>query len=134
MGLTGMGSAVRYIPRPVVIGFTNGIALLIASTKIKDFFGLKVDKVPSEFFARMEILIEHFNTAPVQALLLGAAALGTVAIFNKYVKRVPGQIVALVGGTAVAYVFGLQVETIGSRFGEFAAACPTSTSPRSRSA
>src|SRR6267143_2242280 len=62
LGVTGMGAAVKFIPRPVVLGFTNGIALLIASTQIKDFFGLKVDKVPSEFLPRIEALAQHFNT------------------------------------------------------------------------
>src|SRR4249919_3992881 len=56
LGVTGMGTAVKFIPRPVVLGFTNGIALLIASTQIKDFFGLQVDKVPAEFLPRLEAL------------------------------------------------------------------------------
>src|SRR5216683_5611152 len=62
LGATGMGSAVKFIPRPVVLGFTNGIALLIASTQIKDFFGLQVDKVPGEFVGRLEALATHFAT------------------------------------------------------------------------
>ncbi len=62
MGLTGLGSAVRFIPRPVVIGFTNGIAILIASTQIKDFFGLRVGAVPSEFLPRMRLLIGHISS------------------------------------------------------------------------
>ena len=61
MGLTGMGSAVKFIPRPIVIGFTNGIAILIASTQVKDFFGLQVDKVPSVFWLRMETLARHLR-------------------------------------------------------------------------
>ena len=63
LGLTGLGNAVKFIPRPIVIGFTNGIALLIAATQIKDFFGLKIDKVPSEFFARMKVLGTHMPHA-----------------------------------------------------------------------
>src|SRR5712692_5719575 len=70
LGVTGMGSAVKFIPRPVVVGFTNGIALLIASTQIKDFFGLTVDKVPGEFVARMEVLAAHFNTISPAATAL----------------------------------------------------------------
>src|SRR6516164_6888559 len=62
MGVTGLGSAVKFIPRPVVIGFTNGIAVLIASTQVKDFFGLHVDKVPGVFWLRMEVLAQHFAT------------------------------------------------------------------------
>ena len=62
MGLTGLGTAIKFIPRPIVIGFTNGIALLIASTQVKDFFGLQIAKVPGEFVARIEILAEHALT------------------------------------------------------------------------
>src|SRR6266550_6737920 len=62
LGATGLGTAVKFIPRPVVVGFTNGIAVLIASTQIKDFFGLKVDKVPGEFQARIEILARKFRS------------------------------------------------------------------------
>ena len=66
LGITGLGSAVKYIPRPVVVGFTNGIAVIIASTQIKDFFGLKVDKVPGEFLARIETLARNFRTISSQ--------------------------------------------------------------------
>src|ERR1700744_2088656 len=62
MGATGMGSAVKFIPRPIIIGFTNGIAILIASPQVKDFFGLQVDKVPGVFWLRMEVLAQHFGT------------------------------------------------------------------------
>ena len=62
MGVTGLGTAVKFIPRPVVIGFTNGIAVLIASTQIKDFFGLSLDKVPGVFWQRMEALAGNFHT------------------------------------------------------------------------
>src|ERR1700682_1920191 len=72
LGLTGLGSAVKFIPRPIVIGFTNGIALLIASTQIKDFFGLKVDDVPSEFLPRMRVLAGHFFTLDAPTVLLAA--------------------------------------------------------------
>src|SRR5215469_1061893 len=71
MGLTGLGSAVRFIPRPVVIGFTNGIAILIASTQIKDFFGLRVGAVPSDFLPRMRMLLAHFTSVNGIALALG---------------------------------------------------------------
>src|SRR6204780_5106853 len=77
LGVTGMGTAVKYIPRPIVIGFTNGIAVLIASTQVKDFFGLKLEKVPGVFWLRMEALAQSFHTISVEATLLAA---GTVAI------------------------------------------------------
>src|SRR5207244_3913336 len=62
MGLTGMGSAIKFIPRPIVVGFTNGIAVLIASTQVKDFFGLKIDKLPGEFAARIVVFASHYKT------------------------------------------------------------------------
>ena len=95
MGLTGLGSAVRFIPRPVVIGFTNGIAVLIASTQIKDFFGLRVGAVPSEFLPRMKLLIGHMPSFNWQALALGAATLAIMLILPRFTRRVPSSIVAL---------------------------------------
>jgi sulfate permease, SulP family len=117
LGATGLGTAVKFIPRPVVVGFTNGIAVLIASTQIKDFFGLKVDKVPGEFLARIEILARNFRSFSPQETGLGAVALVMILVFMRYVKRVPGYIVALFAGTALVMIFKLPVETIGTRFG-----------------
>jgi len=77
LGATGMGTAVKFIPRPVVIGFTNGIAVLIASTQIKDFFGLQLNKVPSEFWLRIKALSLAAPTFSLTATLLAA---GTVAV------------------------------------------------------
>src|SRR5665213_167568 len=117
LGITGLGSAVKYIPRPVVVGFTNGIAVIIASTQIKDFFGLKVDKVPGEFLARMETLGRNFHTLSPMETGLGVFALIIILIFMRYVKRVPGYIVALFAGTALVILLKLPVQTIGTRFG-----------------
>jgi len=117
MGLTGLGSAVRFIPRQVVIGFTNGIAVLIASTQIKDFFGLRVGAVPSEFLLRMKLLIGHMSSLNWQALALGGGTLAIMLILPTITKRVPASIVALLGCTAACAFFHLPVETIGSRFG-----------------
>jgi len=124
LGLTGMGTAVRFIPRPVIVGFTNGIALLIASTQIKDFFGIQLAKVPGEFFERMEALLGAAHTASPAAMTLGAAALATIIFVMKFVPRIPGYIVALIGGTAATVLLSLPVETIGSRFGGIPAGLP----------
>src|SRR5579863_450302 len=72
MGIAGMGTAVKFIPRPVVIGFTNGIAILIASTQIKDFFGLQLTNVPGVFWQRMEALARSFHTLSPEATMLAA--------------------------------------------------------------
>jgi SulP family sulfate permease len=116
MGLTGLGSAIRYIPRPVTIGFTNGIAVLIASTQIKDFLGLKIDKVPSEFVERLESLFDHLGTVSWQATLLASIALGIILLWPRINKRIPGSIVALVVTTLACIAFGVNVETIGTKF------------------
>ena len=117
MGLTGLGSAVQFIPRPVVIGFTNGIAVLIASTQIKDFFGLHIGAVPSEFLPRMRLLVAHFQTLNEHALLIGALTLAILLLLPRFNRRIPASIVALLVCTLIAALFHLPVETIGTRFG-----------------
>ncbi|MFZ1938167.1 MAG: SulP family inorganic anion transporter [Terracidiphilus sp.] len=117
MGFTGLGTAVKYIPRPVTIGFTNGIALLIASTQIKDFLGLATPPVPSEFLPRIEMLLRYAGTLRWQTVSLAAVSLAIILLWPRVTRRVPGSIVALVFTTAAAALFHLPVETIGSRFG-----------------
>src|SRR5262245_36979518 len=107
LGVTGLGTAVKYIPRPVVVGFTNGIAVLIASTQIKDFFGLHIESVPGEFLARMQALFAGSGTASGTATLVSCAALALIVLVTRFVKRVPGSIVALAAGTFVAWRFQL---------------------------
>src|SRR6185369_685823 len=105
LGATGMGTAVKYLPRPVVIGFTNGIAVLIASTQIKDFFGLQIATLPSEFSERMAMLARQAGTMSPAAAAFGAVSLGGMVVLRKYLPRVPGAIVALVLGTIAAMAF-----------------------------
>src|ERR1700675_1582327 len=116
MGLTGMGTAVKFIPRPIVIGFTNGIAILIASTQVKDFFGLNLEKVPGVFWARMEALAQNFHTLSFAATALAAGTIAIIIVCRTVSNRIPGAIVALVLGTLAVWVFKLPVATIGSRF------------------
>ncbi|HET6142358.1 MAG TPA: sulfate permease [Candidatus Acidoferrales bacterium] len=132
LGITGLGTAVKYIPRPVVVGFTNGIAVIIASTQIKDFFGLKVDKVPGEFLARMGTLGRNFHTFSPLETGLGVSALIIILIFMRYVKRVPGYIVALFAGTALVILLKLPVQTIGTRFGGIPSGFPGIKIPQFR--
>ena len=116
MGLTGTGSTVKYIPRPVIIGFTNGIALVIASTQLKEFLGLTID-VPGEFIGRMQAIASGLGAVSRDNLLLGSGTLILLIVWKRYVTRVPAYIVALFAGTAAAMVLGLDVATIESRFG-----------------
>lgn len=133
MGVTGLGTAVKFIPRPVVIGFTNGIAVLIASTQVKDFFGLHLDKVPGVFWLRMEALAMSFHTLSFEATALAAFTLLTLIICRNLSARIPGPIVALVLATAAVYFFKLPVETIGTKFGGIPGGLPHMQIPKFRS-
>src|SRR5437868_2152669 len=132
LGVTGMGTTVKFIPRPVVLGFTNGIALLIASTQIKDFFGLKVDKVPGEFVARIEVLAANYNTSSPASTALACCALAVIILAIRFTPRVPGYIIALLAGTVAVAIFSLPVETIGTRFGGIPSGVPKLVFPRFR--
>src|ERR1700688_558206 len=116
MGVTGLGTAVKFIPRPVVIGFTNGIAVLIASTQVKDFFGLHLDKVPGVFWLRLKALGENFHTLSYTATGLAVGTVLIMIVCRAVSNRIPGAIVAFLLGTAAVVIFKLPVETIGSRF------------------
>ena len=124
MGLTGMGSAVRFIPRSVVIGFTNGIAVLIASTQLRDFFGVDLASVPGEFWPRMVALASHARAFSPQATAVAVVTLAIIVAMVRFVPKVPGSIVALVTVTVGVRLLGIHVETIGSRFGGIPAGLP----------
>src|ERR1700719_3100564 len=129
LGATGLGTAVKFIPRPVGVGFTNGIAVIIASTQIKDFFGLKIDHVPGEFWARLETLARNFGTISYTETLLGIWALIVILFCVRRLPKVPGYIVALFVGAALVWVLKLPVETIGTRFGGIPSGLPTLNIP-----
>lgn len=132
MGITGLGTAVRFIPRSVTIGFTNGIAVLIASTQIKDFFGLSIAKVPSEFVPRMEALFRAANTISLPATLTALATLAIVLLWPRVTKHVPGSIVALFATTIACVLLSVGVETIGSKFGGIPTGLPAISIPEFR--
>src|SRR5215467_2102759 len=100
LGVTGMGTAVKYFPRPVVVGFTNGIAILIASTQIRDFFGLRMDHVPSDFFHRMAALGHAFPTINWPATMVSIVSLTVMILCLRFAKRITGAIVVCFGATA----------------------------------
>ena len=125
LGLTGLGTAVKYIPRPVVIGFTNGIAVLIASTQIRDLFGLRIAEMPGEFLARARALLENASTASIPAVLLGATSIMAILTLRRVSRRIPGSVIVLLAGTAVAVIAGWPLDTIGSRFGGVPSGLPS---------
>jgi sulfate permease, SulP family len=124
LGVTGLGSAVKYIPRPVVVGFTNGIAVVIASTQLKDFFGLKIDHVPGDFLGRLAAVAQNFRTVSFEETGLAVLAIVLILICRKYFPKIPGYIVALFVGTALVYFLHLPVQTIGTRFGGIPSGLP----------
>ena len=132
MGATGLGAAVKFIPRPVTIGFTNGIAVLIASTQIKDFLGLKTGPIPSEFLGRAEVLINHLSTIHWPTLALSSLSLAIILLCPRLTRRVPGSIIALLAGTLGVVVFALPIETIGSKFGGIPTGMPPFSFPSFR--
>jgi len=124
LGATGMGTAVKFIPRPVVIGFTNGIAVLIASTQLKEFFGLPIERPSAVFLPRLVEIGHALAQLSATTTTLGVAALAVVLITPRVVRQVPGAIVALIAGTAAVALLGLPVATIGTRFGGIPAGLP----------
>ncbi len=132
LGVTGLGTAVKFIPRSVVIGFTNGIGVLIASTQIRDFFGLQVATIPGDFIGRAKVLAQHAGTASATATALAAATVLSILILRKVSRRIPGSILALLVGSGVALAAGLPVETIGTRFGGVPSGLPVFQIPRFR--
>ena len=131
LGATGMGNAVKFIPRPVVVGFTNGIAVLIASTQIRDFLGLTVP-VPSDFWPRMTTLARNAGSFSVPATTLAVITVAVLLVWRRVVPRVPGYIVALLGATVAVVVLRLPVETIGTRFGGIPSGLPHIVVPKFR--
>lgn len=130
MGVTGLGAMVKYFPRPVVVGFTNGIAILIASTQIRDFLGLRMEHVPGDFFHRMGAIAENFNTLNWAATAVGTASLLVMIACLRFFKRIPGAIVVCFGSILAVSLFHIPVETIGTRFGGIPSGLPHVAVPK----
>jgi SulP family sulfate permease len=141
LGLLKLGALVRYIPVSIVIGFTNGIAVLIGLSQLKDLLGLKIDKMPADFFTQLAVLGRHIGSFNPWAFGIGMACLvlvvawpksytmpvgpvGWVQKLRRFAAQVPGTVIALVGATLVARLLQLPVETIGSKFGGIPQALP----------
>ena len=121
MGLMKFGTVIKFIPYPVVVGFTSGIALTIFATQIKDLFGLQIDKVPADFLHKWVVYAHNISSINWWATLIGVLSIVIIAITPKISKKIPGSLIAIVLMTVVVYVlkhsFGVEgIETIGDRF------------------
>ncbi len=128
-GWLGFGRLIRFIPRPVITGFTAGIAVLIASSQIKDFIGLQIDGMPSGFMAMWQAYFQQISTTNSATLLLALATLAIILSLRKYAPRWPGFLIATLIGALVVGVFDLSVATVGARFPDLPAGMPMPSLP-----
>jgi len=129
MGLFKMGNMIKYIPYPITTGFTSGIAVIIFSSQIKDFFGLTIDYVPGDFFAKWHVYLSHMRHINLTALGVGLATVGIIVYWPKVNKKVPGAFVAILVTTLVAFIFKLDLPTIESQFGQISSSIPAPSIP-----
>ena len=121
LGITRLGTIIRYIPYPIVVGFTSGIALTIFTTQIKDLFGLQITgEVPADFISKWVVYAQHFSTIDIATTLIGIFSVVIIALMPMVSKKVPGSLVTIIVMTIVGVVltnyFGIHVDTIGDRF------------------
>ena len=129
MGIARLGSIIKFIPHPVIVGFTSAIALIIFSSQVKDLLGLNVETVPAEFFDKWIVFSQNLFSINYWSFFIGAVSLIIIIFFPKVTHRIPGSIVAIIVATLLVDIFQLPVETIGSRFGEIPSSLPTPTFP-----
>ncbi|BDR86718.1 SulP family inorganic anion transporter [Clostridium tetani] len=128
-GLLKFGSLIKYISYPITVGFTAGIAVTLFSTQVKDFLGLSINKVPSEFLPKWSMYISNMGTINWVTLALGVFSLAVIIVWPKFNEKIPGALVALILSTFIAYFFKLNVATIGTQFGEISSKIPVPKLP-----
>jgi len=128
-GLLRGGAVIKFIPYPVLTGFTSAIALLIFFTQLKDFFGLQISSVPPDFIGRLEAYIEHLRTFNPYSVLLGLASIAVIVFFQKKFHKIPGPLIVVIVGTFAVWAFNLPVETIEARFGSLPSFLPAPSLP-----
>jgi SulP family sulfate permease len=129
MGIFNFGKIIKFIPYPIVTGFTSGIALTIFSTQIKDFFGLSIKTVPSEFIHKWQSYIFNIESIDLTTTSIGIISLIIIMFWPKVNKKIPGALIALIVTTSIAYFLKLDIETIGSKYGEISSSFPMLSIP-----
>jgi SulP family sulfate permease len=129
MGLARLGSVIKFIPYPLIIGFTSGIALIIFSSEVKDFLGLNMGSVPADFLEKWESYMGHLKSINLYAVLIGFSTLVIISFWPKITRKVPGSLIAILATTIVAQFLKLPVETIGTKFGSIPNSLPIPAFP-----
>src|ERR1700704_1111161 len=124
LGVAKLGSAIKFIPHPVVVGFTSGIAVIIFSSQVKDFLGLRMGDLPAEFIPKWRAIASHLDSADCLTLAVGVVALAIMISWPRVSHRIPSPFVALIATTLAVRVFHMPVETIGTKFGAIRATFP----------
>ncbi len=129
MGLAGLGTVIEFVPYPVTVGFTSGIALIIAASQVRDFLGLRMDRVPADFLEKISAYAEHIGSWNPQALTIGLLTIVIIVYWPRLTHRVPGSLVAILLTTWLTHAFALPVDTIGDRFGAVPTTLPVPALP-----
>jgi SulP family sulfate permease len=129
MGFARFGSVIKFIPYPLIVGFTSGIAVIIFSSEIKDFLGLNMGAVPADFIEKWHLYGQHFSTINWYSFLIGSATIAIILLTPKFTRLVPGSLIAILLATILVHIFDFPVETIGSRFGNIPSSFPTPVMP-----
>jgi SulP family sulfate permease len=129
VGWARIGTWIKYIPEPVVTGFTSGIAIIIFSSQVKDLLGLNIEQVPAEFLDKWELFWTHRNTASMSAIAISGGALAIIVLLRQFAPRAPGFLIAVAAGSLIVWALQLPVPTIGSRFGQIPSSLPMPQMP-----
>ena len=124
LGIAKLGSAIKFIPHPVVVGFTSGIAVIIFSSQMRDFLGLQMGDLPVEFIPKWRAIASHLDSIDAEALAVSVVALLIMVLWPRVSRRIPSPFVALIATTLAVRLFNIPVETIGTRFGAISASFP----------
>ena len=130
MGFVRLGNVIKFIPHPLIVGFTSGIALIIFSSQMKDFFGLQMGSVPADFADKWREYFQHFDSVNFASILIATGTILIAAIFPKITHKIPGSLVAIVLSTFLVQYFQLPIETIGSRFGSIPSSLASPSFPK----
>ena len=129
LGLVKIGSYIKFIPYPVITGFTSGIGVVILTTQLKDLFGLKIENLPSDFFGKWIIFLKNLSSIHIETFIIGLSTIIIIYLVRKFLPKLPAHVFSISIITLIVFVFGINIDTIGSRFGEIPSTLPSFSMP-----